>query len=146
MMLPHGTWVLVLDGEKFLLLRNRGDDEIMDLRVIGHEEIRNPPTREQGTDRPGRIPDDGVQNRSAMEETDWHALEKHRFVKDMAERLRTWALENRFERMVILADPRSLGDLRGEIHDEVRRRIVAEIDKDLTNMPVGRLEEVLQGA
>ena len=78
MRLANGTWVLVLDGEKFLLLRNQGDADIMDLRVIDHEEVENPPTREQGTERPGRLNDPGP-GRSAVEQTDWHALEKERF-------------------------------------------------------------------
>ena len=146
MKIPHDAWVLVLDGEKFLLLRNQGDEDIMDLRIIDHEEVVNPPTRSQGTDRPGRMPDDGPGMMSAMNETDWHALEKERFADDMADRLRKWAMENRFERIVVVADPRSLGELRKEYHQTVRDRIAAEIDKDLTNMPVDRIEAVLRGA
>jgi protein required for attachment to host cells len=145
MKLANGTWVLVLDGEKYLLLRNRGDEELMDLRVIAHEEADNPPTREQAADRPGRLNDPGP-GRSAVEETDWHALEKTRFALDMAERLRSWALDNRFDALVVVADPRTLGALRPAYHRTVAERIVAELDKDLTNLPVPELERALNAA
>jgi protein required for attachment to host cells len=146
MKFSHGTWVLVVDGEKFLLLRNEGDRGIMDLRVIDHDEIRNPPTREQGSERPGRMPDAGAPGRSAVEQTDWHALEKERFAHDMADRLRGWALDNRFDALFVCAAPRTLGAMRPEYHVEVVQRLVGELDKDLTGMPVDRIQKVLEAA
>ena len=145
MRLANGTWVLILDGEKFLLLRNQGDADIMDLRVIGHQEIENPPTREQGAERPGRFNDPGP-GRSAVEQTDWHALEKERFARDIAERLRGWALDDRFEALVVVAEAQALGALRPHYHKAVAERIVAEIGKDLTNLPVDGIEEILRAA
>ncbi len=53
MLIGNGTWVLVADGEKFLLLSNHGDEDIIDLRVVRHGEVENPPTHVQRTDRPG---------------------------------------------------------------------------------------------
>jgi protein required for attachment to host cells len=142
MRLAKGTWVLVLDGEKFLLLRNRGRPDSLELHVIDHAEVANPPTREQGTDQPGRFSDPGA-GRSAVEQTDWHALEKVRFARDIAERLRGWALERRFDALVVVADPSTLGALRPHYHPSVAERIIAEIDKDLTRLPVEEIEKVL---
>ena len=104
MRIGNGTWVLVADGEKFLLLRNNGNAARVELRVIRHGEVENPPTREQGTDQPGRF-NDPAAGRSAVEETDWHRLEKERFAKELAELLRAWALDNRFDALVLAADP-----------------------------------------
>lgn len=140
MKLEKDTWVLVANGEKFLLMRNNGDADVLDLRIIGHEEIDNPPTRAQGTDRPGRMPDDG-HGRSAADDTDWHMLEKERFAADLAEKLRLWALTGRFPAMVLAADPRTLGILRPALHGEVRARIVAELNKDFTNLPLDEIEK-----
>jgi protein required for attachment to host cells len=145
MRIENGTWVLVADGEKFLLLRNNGDAELVDLRVIRHGDVDNPPTHEQGTDRPGRLDDPGS-GRSAVEATDWHRLEKQRFAKDLTERLRGWALDNRFAALVLVADPRTLGVLRPELHKTVRERLVGEVDKDLTQMPIEAIEAVLKAA
>jgi protein required for attachment to host cells len=145
MKLAHDTWVLVLDGEKFLMLRNQGDEQLINLEVLDHEEIRNPPTREQGTERPGRMSDVGLGN-SAVGQTDWHALEKERFASDIAGRLKDWALKNRFDKLVVCADPKTLGNIRPEYHVEVERRIVAEIAKDLTSIPVDEIERILLAA
>lgn len=146
MEIANGTWVLVADGEKYLLLHNIGDAELVDLRVLRHGAQENPPTHEQGTDRPGRMEDPGGLGRSAVEETDWNRLEKERFAKDLADRLRRWALDGRFRRLVVVADPRTLGVLRPELHKAVTERLVGEVDKDLTGMPVPEIEAVLKAA
>ena len=57
MKLEHGTWVVVADGEKFLLLRNIGDQDFMHLEVVDHETSENAPARELASDRAGRQQD-----------------------------------------------------------------------------------------
>ena len=42
--------------------------------------------------------------------------------------------------LVIVAPPRTLADLRHAFHADVKKRIVAEIGKDLTKHPVGEIE------
>jgi protein required for attachment to host cells len=140
--IDSGAWVIVADGEKYLILRNAGNRAHPDLRVMRHAEQENPPTGEQGTDRPGRFSDPAA-GRSAVEETDWHRLEKERFAKDLAERLRLWALEGAFRSLVIVADPRTLGVLRPLLHKEVAARLAGEISKDLTGVPVPEIEAAL---
>lgn len=144
--IPHDAYVLVGDGEKALILRNEGTDTKLNLVVDRVLENDNPPTREQGTDRPGRYVDGLGPNRSAVEETDWHRVEKERFAKDVAARLYHRAHAGRFEKLVIVAPPRTLGDLRAELHQEVRNRVIGEIDKDLTGHPIDRIERILSEA
>src|SRR5690554_5821875 len=85
--LEHGIWVLVADGEKALFLRNEGDAKYPNLEVVRELKDENPPTREQGTDKPGRYFDTGVPNKSSFEETDWHRIEKERFADEVADQL-----------------------------------------------------------
>lgn len=141
--LKTGTWVLIADGEKALLLENIGDEQDMHLEVIRKEEQANPETSEQGTDRPGRFNDGPSVHRSAVQETDWHTLEKHRFAKDLADMLYKSAHANEFDRLVLVAAPRVLGDLRAELHSEVTDRVVAEIAKTHTNAPIIDIERML---
>jgi protein required for attachment to host cells len=141
--LQHGTWVVVADGEKFLLLRNNMDTEFTDLRVIGKDEIDNPPAHAQSSDRAGRMRDNGPGGKSALQQTDWHEAEKERFAQKLAERLEAWAAEGRYSAIVVIADPRSLGDMRAAYGNKLKSRLVAEISKDLTNMPVDEIEIVL---
>ena len=82
MRMDQGTWVLVADGEKFLLLRNVGNRARVALEVIDHGAVDNPPTRAQGTDRPGRLVH-AAAGPTTVQETDWHRLEKERFARDL---------------------------------------------------------------
>lgn len=137
--LTRGTWVLVADGEKALLLENTGDADVPLLEVRREDHRDNPPTREQGTDRPGRYNDGPSVQRSAVDDTDWHRLEKERFAKDLAGMLYRRAHADRFERLILVAAPRVLGALRREIHKEVADRVVAEAALDLTGHPVDEI-------
>jgi protein required for attachment to host cells len=144
--LRGGTWVLIADGEKALFLENVTDGADPNLRVWREDHHENPPDREQGTDRPGRFHDTGPGQKSAFAETDWHRLEKARFAQELAERLYGYAHRGRFDRLVVVAPPQVLGDLRGKLHKEVAARVVAEIPKTLTNHPVDEIEALVAAA
>ncbi|WP_417627710.1 host attachment protein [Pararhodobacter aggregans] len=142
--LTKGTWVLVADGQKALFLRNDMDAQDPHLVVIRIEEQDNPADRDQATDRPGRMYDGGPGQRSALAETDFHQLAKERFADDLAEILYKQAHRGTFDRLVIVAPPSVLGDLRGKLHKEVASRVVAEVDKTLTNHPLDKIEAMLK--
>ena len=76
--LRHGMWVLVADGEKALFLRNQGDAQYPNLEVVRELHEENPPTREQGTDRPGRFNDGPTVHRSAVADMDRQGLARPR--------------------------------------------------------------------
>ena len=101
MKIVHDTLVMAIDGEKMLLLRNEGDRKFMVLETLGHDELDNPPTREQGTDAPGRAFSSTGDRRSAMGETDWHRQAEEHFAKAGAERLERAAAGNEDDIVVI---------------------------------------------
>ena len=138
--LTSGTWVLVADGEKALILENHGDEKFPDLRVRRKEEQDNPKTIDQAANRPGRM-DDSQGNRSAFQDTDWHELAKERFAKDLADLLYDRAHKGMFERIVLVAAPNVLGELRNSIHKVVADKVVAEIPKTLTTQPLDQIEK-----
>ena len=144
--LAHDIWVLVADGEKALFLRNEGDADYPHLQVVRLMHEDNPPTRQQGTDRPGRSHDSTTQHRSAVQETDWHRIAKERFADEIAERLYHMAHRGDYERLVIAAPPLVLGEIRQKMHKEVADRVEAEISKTLTGHPVDKIEEILMAA
>ncbi|MEP4031423.1 host attachment family protein [Roseibium polysiphoniae] len=141
--IDHDAWVLVGDGEKAPVFRNEGDREFPNLQVIRQMESENPKTSEQGTGAPGRKGDGPEPQKSSMEQTDWHTLEKHRFAKDMAEMLYKVAHKGRYEKLVVAAPPMILRDLRKAFHKEVKDRMVAEVDKTLTGHPPIEIERIL---
>ncbi|WP_173932565.1 host attachment family protein [Chelativorans sp. Marseille-P2723] len=144
--LEHGIWLLVADGEKALFLRNEGDAVYPNLEVVREMHDENPPTREQGTDRPGRHFDTAAPHKSGFEETDWHRVEKERFADEIAGRLYSLAHRGRFDKIVLIAPPTVLGTLRKALHKEVEARVVGEIPKTLTNHTVFDIENMLTRA
>ncbi|HBS49769.1 MAG TPA: Host attachment protein [Rhodobacteraceae bacterium] len=138
--IKQGTWILIADSEKALFLRNDGDDMDFNLGLVRKDEQENPSTHEQGAHKPGRFNDGPNVQRSSVGDTDWHKLEKERFAHDLADRLYKLAHKGAFDSLVIAAAPSVLGSLRDELHSEVRAKVVAEVDKNLTNEPVDKIE------
>ncbi|MGR3759700.1 host attachment family protein [Roseobacteraceae bacterium NS-SX3] len=143
--LSNGTYVLVADSEKALLLENTVDGDDPYLRVRKKEEQDNPSDIEQSANRPGRMHDPGVGQRSALDDTDWHELAKERFADDIADMLYARAHKGRLgKRLVLVAAPNVLGALREKMHKEVRDLVVGEIDKNLTNHPLDEIEKIVK--
>jgi len=140
---PHNALVLVGDGQKALFLRNRGNPRRVSLVVEEIFERDNPPTRAQGADRPGRASASVGVRRSALEEADWHLIAKERFATELSEALYRHAHAKRFDKLVIIAPPKILGDLRKAFHAEVTARIAAELPKELTSHPVAEIERLI---
>lgn len=141
--IPHDSWILVGDGEKAMVFRNEGDAKYPNFETVRIWEHENPPTHEQGTDSPGRFNDGPNVQRSAMEETDWHRIEKERFAAEIADKLYKHGHQNSYSKLVVVAPPLVLGELRKQFHQEVSERVIAEIDKTLTNHPLDEIEQVL---
>ena len=143
---PYNAYVFVGDGRKALVLRNDGDAQYLNLKAERVFTDQNPPTHEQGTDRPGRAYSSVGAGRSSVTQTDWHALEEHKFAHEAASALEKIVRERRVEALVVVAPPRALADLRKAFHPDVKRKIIAEIDKDLTKHPVDQIEKHLASA
>jgi protein required for attachment to host cells len=145
MQVAHNTMVLVADGKKMLFFRNEGDAEYPKLEMERKREHEDAPDRDIKTDGPGRTFDNsGGAGRSAYEEPDYHQIEEDRFAAETAEMLRKRALRNEFESLIIVAPPKTLGELRKHYHKEVQKRLAGEIAKDLTGHPVTEIEKILK--
>ena len=141
--LMQGTWVLVADGEKALILENQTDDEDPYLTVLTKEEQENPPNREQAANRRGRFNDGSGIHRSAVEDTDWHQLAKDRFADDLADMLYAKAHKGAYSSLVLVASPGVLGEIRDKMHKEVRDKVIAEVPKTLTNHSLDDIESIV---
>lgn len=144
--LKTGLWLMVADGEKALFLKNEGDTLHPNFQVVREIGQENPPTREQGTDRPGRFSDGPSAHRSAVADTDWHKVGKIRFADEIAQRLYKMAHRGDFKEIALIAPPLVLGELRKRLHPEVSDRVVGEIPKTLTNHAVFDIEKLLLAA
>ena len=144
MRISHDALVLVADGRKSLFLRNEGDAEFLNLVVEDQRAHADLKDGDLKSDAPGRSFASVGSRRSAIEETDYHQQEEDRFAADTAALLSKRAKANGFEELIIVAPPRTLGELRQHYDKAVEAKIVAEVDKDLVNHPIDKLEGVLK--
>jgi len=168
MQVPHNAFVLVADGRKMLFFRNEGDADLLSLQVEAAEEHPNPADRDQKSDAAGRasstqsgagapaVAQGGsnqsmgrgggaqfAQSRSSVGQTDYHQQEEDRFAAEVAEMLKRRALANQFDALIVVAPPKTLGELRKHYHKEVSNRLRGELAKDLTGHPVPDIEKAL---
>ncbi|BBC73906.1 host attachment protein [Altererythrobacter sp. B11] len=169
MQIAHNALIVVADGRKMLMLRNRGNPQEISLEVVRKEIHESPKDSEQKTDAAGASSStqsgrsappiarlgsnhargEGAQfapSRGSMEETDYHQMEEDRFAAEVADMLKDRALSNDFDDLVIVAPARTLGELRKHYHKEVEARLTGEIDKDFTGHPVPEIEQALARA
>jgi protein required for attachment to host cells len=142
--IPQDALVFVGDGRKALFLRNHGDAKFPNLRTEKVFDQENPSTHEQGSDRPGRLSEAHISGRrSAVEPTDWHDIEEHRFARKVAAAVEQVVRRNKATALFVVAPPRTLADLRNAFHPDVKACIIAEINKDLTKHSLIEIEKHL---
>jgi protein required for attachment to host cells len=128
------TYVLVADGARARLYANHGVGKgLQPVSGATHKADLHHHDRDILSDKPGRAFNSVGQGRSAMEpQTEWHRFEKHKFAREMAKVLDSAAASKSFDRLILVAPPATLGDLRTELGDATRKMVTAELPKDLT--------------
>ena len=118
MKLPNGAMVAVVDGEKLVLFKNTGHDEIqltaletpaMEDRVSGSSDRRSSAAN----------PDNDTQAEDG-------------FAVGVAGVLNKWVLNGKVTDLLVIAAPKTLGELRKNWHKDLQGKLVGEIAKDLT--------------
>jgi protein required for attachment to host cells len=131
MQIPRHAHVLVADGRKLLLFQNLGDEIRARLTLTKHLEQEAVATHDQGADRPGQTQSRVGGVRSGYEQTDFHRQDEDRFAADAAAMVRREILAGRIQSLIIVAAPRILGQLHKRFDDQVKRRVLAEIPKEV---------------
>ena len=128
---PPTLWILVADAGRAQVFARDGAA----LVAVADESWRGPHKRGRDlvTDKPGRAIDVGGKHRHAMEpHTDPVRVAEQAFFAAVARDLAAAEKAGRFDRLILAAPARALGDLRAALPKAVAARIGAEIRKDLT--------------
>ena len=142
MKLPHDTHVLVADGAKVLLFRNDGDATRPNLLAEAHTEHADPATRDIGTGKPGRaatgaksggVGGAGAHSHSAHTQTDFHQQAEDEFDAGIAKRLNALVAGGQVRRVIIVAAPKALGQIRKHLDARAEAAVAGEIAKDLAH-------------
>ena len=134
MILPNGTIVAILDGEQMRLFRNRGHDPRIDLVAEPEPDFAMPNVGSGG------------RHRSTSANPDRSRLREDDFVAAAAGFLNQQALAGQIDGVVIVADPRTLGELRRHLHRELEGRLIGQLAKNLVGQPVHAIQDALAAA
>ena len=99
--------------------------------------------RDIETDRPGRGSGGNGQHHAYESEHDPRKLEKHDFVKAIAEAIEQALDQHQYGRLAIVAPHRSVGEFRSVASDKVLKTVWREVPKEMANLPTPQLEAQL---
>ena len=127
------AWVVVADAYRADIYKRetrRGPLELVlsliELGARGREQ-------DYAADAPGRSFDSGGQGRHAMESS--HAMKQHlreAFAQQIAAELEAGRQAGHFKKLIVIAAPAMLGELRRQFSDATAKMVTAEFSKDLT--------------
>jgi protein required for attachment to host cells len=146
-MKPTVTWIVIADGDQAKVFEHEGPGKglkpVKDM-LFEQDHLR---AGEIMADKPGRsISSAGPGSRSSMEySSDPVAVRERQFIERLADMLEEKRAAGKFDRLVIAAAPTALGDIRPALSDGVRDTILAEMPKDLTNVPTLKLAAHFDG-
>jgi protein required for attachment to host cells len=135
MKLPQNAYVAIVDGENFTLMQNTGQPFSPSLEKVSKPDL-DPTNFSAGV----RHQDDAGQKTG---NTDLNELAHGAAA---AEWLNSKAIEGKFEHIAIIADPKTLGEMRRHYHTELKSRLIGEIAKTLTGEPTERIEKAISAA
>lgn len=137
------TWVLVADGQQARCLEGEGRLEVLHEVPEMKLSADDFPSRHNESEPRGRIQESASSERHAIEPRTPPARQRERdFAKAVAARIS--AAHEKYDHLVLLASPKTLGDLREFISKAAQNKITAEAAKDFTNSTDKEVAERLQ--
>ncbi|MEE4305113.1 MAG: host attachment protein [Wenzhouxiangella sp.] len=140
-------WIVVADASRARLFsRDKKFSPLQEVESLVHPESR---LRRQDlvTDRPGQVQESRTPGEYAAEEgADPKDVEAQAFARELADRLHKARQEGRFEHLVLLADPRFLGQLRKQLEGPTADAVSATAAVNLTREDVDHVTRAADSA
>lgn len=130
MLLPHGAIVAVVDGRNLELYRNAGTEAAPDLTPMAGPKLEP------------HVKDAGGRHVSSAANPAGHQLEEDAHAAAVAAWLEAQVVAQKIDRLVIVAAPRTLGEMRKRYGKHLEAALVGELHKDL----IGRSAREVLGA
>ena len=131
MQLPSGATVAVADGEKLLMFQNAGDEREIKLKSVEEGDVAN---ENAGS---------GARHHSSSANPDDAQSKEDGFAAGIADILNTGVLGGKIKALVVVAAPRTLGELRQHYHKNLSAILVGELAKDLTGHSIHDIEKAI---
>ncbi|HEY0282546.1 MAG TPA: host attachment protein, partial [Rhizomicrobium sp.] len=137
----------VMDGAqaRFFALRKNGDGQVFEEAAEALNADLPRYSREDGSDKPERAFAVGKARGVVEPRHDYIKLAKHNFAREVAGMLDAALADRRYDRLVLVAPPRSLGELRELLSERVKASLAHEVPKNLTKLGADALRKKLSG-
>ncbi len=137
-MTSHHTerlWVLIADGEHARVVTPTTAAGQFVTVVTFDSESAHLQSSDMGSERPGRVHESASTTRHAITpRSDPHANAKHHFTGEVAKHIDEHAGRHEFARLVLVAPPHALHDLRAAIGKTAEAMVVGSLNKDLVKL------------
>jgi len=134
MKMPKGVNVAVADGERLNLFENSGDEGSPRLTALPDVSI--------SSDNRGS----GGRHQSSSANPSESQMAEDSFAAGTAAFLNKQALDGKIKSLIVIAAPRTLGELRKHYHKALSTILVGEIAKDLTGHTLPDVERTIIAA
>ena len=135
MRLPSNAHVAIVDGENFTVMRNTGQP--LEPKLGSAEKPDLSATNYSA----------GVKHQdNAGQQLGRTDLEELAHGAAATEWLNAKAIAGDISDILVIADPKTLGEMRHHYHGELKKRLVGEIDKTMTGEPTDRIEQAIANA
>ncbi|HAM47777.1 MAG TPA: hypothetical protein DCO73_08575 [Alphaproteobacteria bacterium] len=138
------TWIVVADGAHASIFQNDGPGK--GITPTRYTQLTGDTRRssEIASDGPGKTHSRGGHVQSAMEpSSDPHEQAAQDFIAHIADLLSNAHKAQEFERLILVAPPQALGDLRAALPADVSDLVSGELHKDLTHATIPDITEHL---
>lgn len=142
------TWILVADGTRAAIYGNDGPGRGI-YRAIEKDFAIDLPSHvgDMVSDQEGRAANPGGNGHHSMgPRTDPRRHRETEFIRSVASVLEEAALTKSYDRLVLVAPPKALGDLRANLASHATALVTRELDKDLVHLSELELEKHLLAA
>ena len=139
MSLPKGTAIAVVDGTKFEFYRNTGTEAEPALSAV-----ETPDLELTNFSAGARINDGGARHSARTGDGSNDAVDESAHAIAVADWLNHQVLQHKIVKLVIIADPRSLGEMRKRYHKQLEAALVKELSKTLTGHPAADVLKALK--
>ncbi|WP_440981959.1 baeRF12 domain-containing protein [Shinella sumterensis] len=134
MILPNGATVAVVNGRTMLLFQNIGHELDIELSIVPPRHVDD---RHAGS---------GGRHRRSAANPDARRLAEDDFAVAASSVLNRAAIIGEIDGLLLIADPRTLGEMRRHFHKSLRGVLLGEIVKDMTNNSVTEIEAAIRAA
>jgi protein required for attachment to host cells len=134
------TWIVIADGAHVKVYQCSEEKAKLEAVKDISFEIDLPRTHDIVTDRAGRTFESQGRTRHAKSgRSDPHRELKRTLAHKVAAALKSSLTDKRYDKLVLVAPPVTLGDLRDALAKSVQARVIAELAQDLIKVPANRL-------